>query len=49
MQKTFGALAAIAIVGTLLVGPLFMAVTAADDRFEMRTYCANTIGCDGKH
>lgn len=49
MRQTLGALAAFLVVGTLLVGPLFMAVNAADDSFAMRNYCGNALGCDGKH
>ncbi len=45
MQQTVGALAALAILTLLIVGPVFVVVSNAADGGHP-TRCADTIGCN---
>ncbi|MBJ3774453.1 hypothetical protein [Acuticoccus mangrovi] len=47
MRNTFGALAALAILMILLVGPIFLAASNASDRgLSAPMRCGTEIGCD---
>lgn len=46
MQQTFGAVCALAILGLLLIGPLYMAITASHGTPSARSKCVAEMGCD---
>ncbi|MEM9223619.1 MAG: hypothetical protein AAGB11_14655 [Pseudomonadota bacterium] len=46
MRQTIGALAALTLLGIILVGPLYAAVNAATDRGDSVYRCGSDMGCD---
>ncbi len=46
MQQTFGAVCALAVLGLLLIGPLFMAIASSSDDSGMDSRCIAQMGCD---
>jgi hypothetical protein len=46
MQQTFGAVCALAILGLLLIGPLYMAIASSHDTRSPESLCVAEMGCD---
>lgn len=47
MRQTCGAMLALAVLGVLLVGPLYMAVSSASESKLVKPLCTTDMGCDG--
>lgn len=46
MRQTCGAIIALAIFGILLVGPLYVAVTTAEEQQIYVDHCNDDMGCE---